>query len=180
MSVCPTNIEAETLYTCHLLVNEFYLWRLMKDTSGEIKWGCPEQYLPPEDSSSLSFSLETFPWCYKGPDAAAVTLASLASPLQRTVRALLHNTMGNVSDERGVFFHNHFCIIGHQMVIIFYGSVKSAEIKAMYYTLQRALLIQANHIRAWTTDEGLVTGNLTLKEFQTQTKSISLHITRAA
>jgi hypothetical protein len=50
MSVCPTDIEAETLYTCHLLVNEFYLWRLMKDTSGEIKWGCPEQYLPPEDS----------------------------------------------------------------------------------------------------------------------------------
>lgn len=66
------------------------------------------------------------------------------------------------------------------MIIVFYDSVKSADIKAMSYTLQRALLILANHIHAWTKGEGLVIGNLTLKEFQTQAKSISVHITWAA
>lgn len=51
------------------------------------------------------------------------------------------------------------------MIIIFYESVKSAAVTAMWYTVQRALLTLTNHIQAWSKDEGLVAKNLALKEF---------------
>lgn len=44
------------------------------------------------------------------------------------------------------------------MIILSYDPVKSAEIKARWYTLQRALLILAGHVRAWTEDDGLESG----------------------
>lgn len=81
-----------------------------------------------------------------------------------------------MSGESGISFRNCFRNKGHQTIIIFYDSVKSAAVTATWYTVQRALLTLANHIRARSKDEGLVAGNLALKEFQSQTKSISVHI----
>lgn len=75
-----------------------------------------------------------------------------------------------------------FCSIDHQVIMIFlWFCKKSAEIKAMYYTLIAEGSPNPGQPH-WclTKDAGHVTGNLTLKEFQTQTKSISVRTAWAA
>lgn len=98
--------------------------------------------------------------------AKASTDESLLTPVLNKKREFFpHNAVGNVSGESGISFRNRFYNKGHQMIIIFYESVKSAAVTAMWYTVQRALLTLANHIQAWSKDEGLVAKNLALKEF---------------